>query len=363
MKTLLFFILSARLCAQIPIYNENFETATVPYLPNEWFSFYPEIYTDAPIGNPSSGYPGASGGQCLVALNCNPDDEYRFFQVDNISTAGAAGLLLSFGHRRTSTFTPPVGLEYSTNGYSWQALPYNSNTAGSAWTLATIALPLPTQNQPSLSLKWSYITNVENTTCYSFAGNYRIDDVQISALTLPVELTRFSVSTTNNHYPELQWSTSGEWNFSFFAIQRSADSKNWKEIDFVQASGPSDYQFIDYTPLENWSYYRLKLVDNDESFSYSPIGAWRRPAEKWRIWPQPAYNFCKVQQASPNPESIHWYLFDTVGRLLKSGSTAEEQPSFSIDIQDLPAGQYFLRIDEAQQPQWLGMVVGRSLGN
>lgn len=105
----------------------------------------------------------------------------------------------------------------------------------------------------------------------------RIDHIRMtvyySAL-LPVEISNF-VSSIQNDKAILQWTTTSELNNNYFILERSKDGIQFYSIGEVKGAGKSnqqlDYSFTDEHPLTGISYYRIKQVDYDESFSYSSI--------------------------------------------------------------------------------------------
>ena len=112
---------------------------------------------------------------------------------------------------------------------------------------------------------------------------------------LPVTLIRFQARAEGSA-ARLQWTTATEHNNDRFEIERSTDGQLFNRIGVVDGAGNSlqqrNYSFTDADAAlsGNTIYYRLKQVDNDESFSYSPIEQvnFSRPA---------AVNI----QATPNP--------------------------------------------------------------
>lgn len=93
---------------------------------------------------------------------------------------------------------------------------------------------------------------------------------------LPVELTNFSVSKISNGV-FLSWSTSNEVNNYGFYVEKTSNKTNsfWESIGFILGSGysnsPQSYYFIDSSLSSGKYYYRLKQVDNDGQYAYSPI--------------------------------------------------------------------------------------------
>jgi hypothetical protein len=91
---------------------------------------------------------------------------------------------------------------------------------------------------------------------------------------LPVELSSFSASTITGREVNLTWKTATEVNFARFVVERTVkNASSWSVAGTVAASGNSSsektYTFSD-KKLNTGSYeYRLKMVDNDGSFTYS----------------------------------------------------------------------------------------------
>ena len=97
--------------------------------------------------------------------------------------------------------------------------------------------------------------------------------IEISA-PLPVTLAEFTVAE-NNGKNLLLWKTETEVNSNYFIIERSSNGTDYKAIGTVAASGFSttvvNYNFIDANPLAGTNYYRLTIVDKDNSMEYSNV--------------------------------------------------------------------------------------------
>ncbi|WP_462254352.1 right-handed parallel beta-helix repeat-containing protein [Ferruginibacter sp.] len=91
---------------------------------------------------------------------------------------------------------------------------------------------------------------------------------------LPVKLTAIKV-TENKGKHILQWTTSTEINSSHFNIERSSNGQDYEVIGSVAATGFSssevNYNFTDAAPLTGINYYRLAMIDKDNSKEYSGI--------------------------------------------------------------------------------------------
>lgn len=105
-------------------------------------------------------------------------------------------------------------------------------------------------------------------------GNGARGRVRVTVNTvLPVVLSEFDARIEDNN-AILTWTTEGEVNNDYFVIERSNDGKSFKEIGMVDGNGNTSqsitYQSLDKTPKIGYSYYRLRQVDYDGKFAYSP---------------------------------------------------------------------------------------------
>ena len=96
---------------------------------------------------------------------------------------------------------------------------------------------------------------------------------------LPVELTVFTATADGPAAVRLAWATASEKNSARFEVERSADGETFVSIGAVAAagssSGPRRYELLDARLPAGAAllYYRLRQVDRDGTFSYSPVRA------------------------------------------------------------------------------------------
>jgi hypothetical protein len=98
-------------------------------------------------------------------------------------------------------------------------------------------------------------------------------------VTLPLELTVFEAKNEESSIT-LNWTTENEFDFSGFELQRSVDGINFSKIAFLQSTGTNEtanYRFTDKDVVSSNPYfYRLKMIDNDGSYSFSGIISGKR---------------------------------------------------------------------------------------
>jgi len=136
-----------------------------------------------------------------------------------------------------------------------------TNNGGTTW----IQKSLPTNN----NLNEAVIVN--QTTAFVVGVNTSI--LKGASLPLPVELTSFTASVRSNTV-HLNWETATEVDNYGFEVERKDNSTVWTKIGFVEghytSNSPKYYNYTD-KPTGSGKYsYRLKQIDNDGEFEYSP---------------------------------------------------------------------------------------------
>lgn len=106
----------------------------------------------------------------------------------------------------------------------------------------------------------------------SINGGWSID-ITTSIIT-PVNLSNFSVTKQSNQ-ALLNWSTLNETNLNRFVIEQSADGKVFNSVGFLEANGntfvKNDYSYVVSLLPGLTNYFRLNMIDNDLTSTYSAI--------------------------------------------------------------------------------------------
>ncbi len=161
---------------------------------------------------------------------------------------------------------------------------------------------------------------------------------------LPVTLLSFDVSGKKEN-AILQWTTSQEVNVNFFEVQRSIDGKEFIKIGLVTAFGNSAstrlYNYTDTIGKDKTYYYRLRMIDKDEAFSYSKVvsikSQWDNTA--LLISPNPARD--RVVISHPVYDGHAWIkVADVTGRNVKTVVLKPNDVRTIIQVEDLKPGVY-----------------------
>lgn len=169
---------------------------------------------------------------------------------------------------------------------------------------------------------------------------------------LPLDLIYFKASQENSEI-KLQWMTENEIDFSEFEIFKSDDGRNWHSIGTVNGKGglQNTYVFSDASDLETpVLYYRLKMIDLDASYVWSPIRTIRpqNQGEKVSIFPNPSCSNCTLSIAEIDIDNIDVvYITDFTGKhtaFLSNQIHAENRTNLKLALPQLSQGIYLLKI-------------------
>ena len=119
---------------------------------------------------------------------------------------------------------------------------------------------------------------------------------------LPLTWLSFDAENWQGKWSRLTWKTASESNTDRFEIERGTDAVNFVKIATVKAAGNSatvkQYTMDDVAPVKGFNYYRIKQVDLNGRFSYSPARLVRFDANTnniIRIYPNPATAYIDVE--------------------------------------------------------------------
>jgi hypothetical protein len=178
-----------------------------------------------------------------------------------------------------------------------------------------------------------------------------------NATTLPVKLNSFT-GVTKASDVLLDWNTASEINNKGFEIERSVDGRNFSSVNFVKGAGNSSrsisYSFIDAKAFDKAGssalYYRLKQVDFDGSFNYSPILRVTKTATEMTaltVYPNPYANDFTISFAANNAGNAQVEIVDIQGKTVAHTSSIVVNGNNVIPMTEtayLQLGVYFVRL-------------------
>ena len=178
---------------------------------------------------------------------------------------------------------------------------------------------------------------------------------------LPIELVYFKVSSVSAGKIDLSWLTSFEKDFSHFQVERASSDLNFSLLTEIAGKGGMDinasYTYSDLYPLNGKNYYRLKCIDVDGHFEYSPvIVADHRATERLSVYPNPVLNrsFNVKVGGEVSPEA-HVELLDVTGNVLIVKPASSSALNINLPENTKP-GFYYVRIT-GEHPETVKVIV------
>ncbi|MEN0002647.1 MAG: alpha-amylase family glycosyl hydrolase [Bacteroidota bacterium] len=189
--------------------------------------------------------------------------------------------------------------------------------------------------------------------------------VESNNIVLPVELLAFNAKADGNTV-NLSWESAAEPDLAGYELQRSTDGKSFEKIDWVTARGSANsgdnYAYTDRLDRpKGVYYYRLKAIDDDGAFEYSPIQAssFTATPEKLSIFPNPAKESVTITFEDAAESSATLQVINSTGEQLyaQAFSTIEGTNQLILETLAYPAGVYFIRIIAESGQSWTTRLV------
>ncbi len=167
---------------------------------------------------------------------------------------------------------------------------------------------------------------------------------------LPVNWLTFTARPQDSNVI-LHWATASETNNDFFYVERSHNGNQFESIGQVQGSGTtsqvSSYQFTDYSPYKGTSYYRLRQVDYNGMYDFSPVVSVRISDEvsAVQVYPNPVTDQAWLLIKTSEETDGVLTLVDAAGKLVETLRIPLQKGSngLSLSTSHLSPGVYFLK--------------------
>lgn len=208
---------------------------------------------------------------------------------------------------------------------------------------------------------WAYQGGTVNTSSNFVALNnvtsfssWAISDPSDNPI--PVELVSFKTDITGNDV-NLSWMTVTETNNYGFYVERAVSSANYeevefKEISFVRGNGNSteirSYAVTDANLNQGTYIYRLRITDNDGSFTYSEAVVAEIESPKTysleQNYPNPFNPSTTVAYTIPEAAYVTIKIFDALGNqvaLLVNDNKEAGTYEVNFDASKIPSGIYY----------------------
>ncbi len=171
---------------------------------------------------------------------------------------------------------------------------------------------------------------------------------------LPVELASFTADVAGN-IVTLNWHTATEVKNYGFDIERKFEHGNYSKIGFVIGNGNSNiehnYNYEDNLSTPGKYTYRLKQIDTDGAFEYSPeVNADISIPNQfvfYECYPNPFNNSTVISWQQPSSGFVSLKIFNVLGKevgTLVNTNIEAGKHSINYNADKLATGMYILRI-------------------
>jgi len=148
----------------------------------------------------------------------------------------------------------------------------------------------------------------------------------------------------------IEWETATEQDNDYFILERSAGEDQWEAIASIDGAGNSTeaihYVYFDKDGADKTYFYRLKSVDLFGQFDFSSIISLQRETNtpSATISPNPVLQTAEVT-IDAVPRSTRLSIYDVAGNEVYREKIGRFDTSATLELDFLPAGIYFLQLE------------------
>lgn len=172
---------------------------------------------------------------------------------------------------------------------------------------------------------------------------------------LPLTLLNFQAQKAKQQVL-LIWETANEINTDKFDIEFSLDATHFQRFAMITAKGSSqnrsEYSTIHCCPIVGTNYYRLKMIDRDGKFAYSPVRTVVFDADnKFKIYPNPVTSTSNLTVAFEKTlnSDAEIYVYSSIGAKIIAATFSQGQSIYNLQLPSITSGTYFIVINTKEK--------------
>lgn len=200
---------------------------------------------------------------------------------------------------------------------------------------------------------YDFNSYMQNSTPMPFRGGIGDGWANTYSVVGPLPVTLLSFEATKRESSVLlNWETSTEINSSHYLVEKSADAVNFSflaEVKSLNQLTGSKYQLVDDKPLTGYNYYRIKMVDIDGQFKYTPtrhviFDGYESIAEI-KVFPNPSTGKLYVEiPILRNLEPMVVNITNSFGQVIKQQKTDTNNKTLEYDLSSYAKGIYYIQV-------------------
>lgn len=184
----------------------------------------------------------------------------------------------------------------------------------------------------------------------SFGGSCALQTFGFTPLSL--DLLEFGIAQQNESAVLLNWETTKEYDVKAFEIEYSNNGALWSKVGVVKANGNygfNNYRFTHYDAKTGSNLYRLKMLDMDGRFTYSPVKSIviKNNLREGNVYPNPFSTILNLEYSNTGSvKNTTVQVMDIAGKILATmdWNMTEGLNNKVLDVNKFSGGIYFLII-------------------
>jgi hypothetical protein len=192
-------------------------------------------------------------------------------------------------------------------------------------------------------------TNRVNILIQNPEDEYSVWTLVDQADPLPIELVRF---ITNCNTGNIEWVTWSESNSSHFDVQMSDNGIDWSTYEIIPSSINSNTPINYSVSNPNKLYYRLKLVDLDNTFDYSPTIINDCHTTDMGINVSPVIFTDNINIINNSRKRLNAIIIDSQSKIIYSSDNVVS----ILDLSYLASGMYIMSISDGRNHEIIKLI-------
>ncbi len=296
--------------------------------------YVPRYYQVTPQNNPAT----ATGTLTLYATNA----EFKAYNTAAADSNSRIAFIDSVQYKSIALPLLPDADTASTSSRSSNVLISKESGTSATGTPGTFSPGIKKAIRPS-SVVWNSTENRWELTfsTVGFSGFF-ITGGGSSAGPLPVTFTGIA-ATAETGRNRVEWNVGSESNVARYEVEKLSGN-SYERIGTIPAAGMAQYVYYDAAPSKGLNTYRVKAVDVDGTYSYSPIAnvvVKDGSGFALELFPNPTTDKVTVRSNGSTATEATVTVSELSGRLILN--QVVKAADAQIDLSALPAGTYMLQ--------------------
>lgn len=169
------------------------------------------------------------------------------------------------------------------------------------------------------------------------------------ATPLPIKLLEFDAKKLSNSSSLIEWRTAAEKSVGEYQLEHSINGQMWSIINTQKAKNDgsitNSYNYVHNNLTSGKQFYRLKMIDMDNSYNYSPTRILvmnQNNGSNIYIYPNPANTNLNIDLTEIDA-NIDFQMLDAMGRVVLHGPLQCKTIN-RLDVNSLVSGVYLIKV-------------------